>query len=161
MSRRGVILFLALSTIWGLPCLRLRVAVREVAPAPLVFLRTAPAALLLVPFAWRAGAFKALTGRWAWVVAYAVIEFGVPWLLMSTSEQHLTSSVTGMLVATVPLLAVIVAKITHPDERFGPARLTGLALGALRGGLLVGFAVPGWTRGWIPGTGGGAVGSTR
>jgi drug/metabolite transporter (DMT)-like permease len=160
MSRRGVILFLALSTIWGLPYLMIRVAVREVDPATLVFLRTAPAALLLVPFAWRAGAFKALTGRWAWVVAYAVIEFGVPWLLMSTSEQHLTSSVTGMLVATVPLLAVIVAKITHPDERFGPARLTGLALGALGVGLLVGFDVAGSNWVWIAAMGVVAVGYT-
>jgi drug/metabolite transporter (DMT)-like permease len=68
MSRRGVLLFLALSTIWGLPYLMIRVAVREVEPGTLVFLRTAPAALLLVPLAWRAGAFRPLKGRWLVVI---------------------------------------------------------------------------------------------
>jgi drug/metabolite transporter (DMT)-like permease len=155
-----VILFLALSTIWGLPYLMIRVAVREVDPATLVFLRTAPAALLLVPLAWRAGAFRALAGRWWWVCAYATIEFGVPWLLMSTAEQHLTSSVTGMLVATVPLLAVVVAKYTHPDEQFGPARLAGLGVGALGVGLLVGFDVAGSNWVWIAAMGVVVVGYT-
>ena len=160
MSRRGLLLFLALSTIWGLPYLMIRVAVREVDPATLVFLRTAPAALLLVPIAWRAGAFRALSGRWAFVVAYTVIEFGVPWLLMSSAEQHLTSSVTGMLVATVPLLAAIVARYTHPDERFGPARVAGLVLGALGVGLLVGFDVSGSNMVWIAAMGVVVVGYT-
>jgi drug/metabolite transporter (DMT)-like permease len=149
MSRRGLVLFLALSTIWGLPYLLIRVAVREVDPATLVFLRTAPAALLLVPLAWRAGAFRALAGRWSAVCAYTVIEFGVPWLLMSSAEQHLTSSITGMLVATVPLLAALIARFTHPEERFGPGRVAGLALGVLGVVLLVGFDVQGSQSVWI------------
>jgi drug/metabolite transporter (DMT)-like permease len=149
MSRRGVLLFLALSTIWGLPYLMIRVAVREVEPGTLVFLRTAPAALLLVPLAWRAGAFRPLKGRWLVVIVYTVVEFGVTWLLMSSAEQHLTSSVTGMLVATVPLLAAVIARFTHRDERFGPGRLAGLALGALGVGLLVGFDVEGSTWVWV------------
>jgi len=160
MSRRGALLFCALSVIWGLPYLMIRVAVREVDPATLVFLRTAPAALLLVPLAWRAGAFRALSGRWVPVVAYTVIEFGIPWLLMSSAEQHLTSSVTGMLVATVPLLAAVVARFTHPDERFGPARLAGLGIGALGVALLVGFDVAGSNWIWIAAMGVVVVGYT-
>ena len=51
MSRRGWILFVAMSVIWGVPYLMIRVAVRELTPATLVFGRTAIAALLLTPIA--------------------------------------------------------------------------------------------------------------
>ena len=161
MSRRGLVLFLAMSVIWGLPYLMIRVVVQHgVDPATLVFLRTAPAALLLLPFAWRAGVLPAVLARWPWLVVYAFVHFGVPWLLMSAAEQHLTSSVTGMLVAAVPLLAAVVAHYTHPEDRFGPARLTGLALGALGVGLLVGFDVAGSTWVWIAAMGVVVVGYT-
>src|SRR5580704_28448 len=106
MSRRGVVLFLVLSVFWGVPYLMIRVAVRHgVDPRTLVFLRTAPAALILLPLAWRAGALAPVLARWRWLVVYSFVHFGVPWLLMSSAEQHLSSSVTGMLVATVPLVA--------------------------------------------------------
>lgn len=145
-----MVLFLALSVMWGLPYFMIRVAVQHgVDPATLVFLRTAPAAAILLPLAWRAGALPAVLVRWRWLVVYAFVHFGVPWLLMSSAEQHLTSSVTGMLVATVPLVAAIVARRTHPEERFGPARVAGLALGVLGVGLLVGFDVVGSNWVWI------------
>jgi drug/metabolite transporter (DMT)-like permease len=150
MSRRGVVLFLALSVMWGLPYFMIRVAVQHgVDPGTLVFLRTAPAAAILLPLAWRAGALPAVLARWRWLVVYAFVHFGVPWLFMSNAEQHLSSSVTGMLVATVPLVAAVVALRTHPEERFGPARLAGLALGLLGVGLLVGFDVGGSNWVWI------------
>ena len=125
----AMVLFLALSVIWGLPYFLIRVAVQHgVDPATLVFLRTAPAAV--DPPAPRRGARRA-----AAVLAGVALarrstpssHFGVPWLLMSNAEQHLTSSVTGMLVATVPLVAAVVARRTHPEERSAPARVAGLA----------------------------------
>ena len=51
MSRKGWPLFIALCVIWGIPYLLIRVAVEELSPPALVLFRTAPAALLLVPFA--------------------------------------------------------------------------------------------------------------
>jgi drug/metabolite transporter (DMT)-like permease len=145
-----VVLFLALSVIWGLPYFLIRVTVQHgVDPGTLVFLRTAPAAVILLPLAWRAGALGPVLARWRWLVVYAFVHFGVPWLLMSSAEQHLSSSVTGMLVATVPLLAAVIALRTHPEERFGPARVAGLVLGALGVGLLVGFDVGGSNWVWV------------
>ena len=41
MSRRGIVLFASMCVIWGIPYLMIRVAVREITPATLVFLRTA------------------------------------------------------------------------------------------------------------------------
>jgi drug/metabolite transporter (DMT)-like permease len=161
MSRRGVVLFLALSVIWGMPYLMIRVAVQHgIDPGTLVFLRTAPAALILVPIAWRAGALRAVRARLGWIVVYAFVHFGVPWLLMSSAEQHLSSSVTGMLVATTPLLAAVVAKLTRGDEEFGPGRVAGLALGAAGVALLVGFDFSGSNWKWLAAMGVVVVGYT-
>ena len=64
MTRRGALLFAAMCVIWGIPYLMIRVAVRELAPVTLVFLRTGLAAALLVPLAARRAELRPLLGRW-------------------------------------------------------------------------------------------------
>lgn len=154
-------LFLALSLMWGVPYLMIRVAVRHgVDPGTLVFLRTAPAALILLPIAWRTGALKALRGRRWWTALYAGVHFGGPLFLIAVAEQHLTSSVSGMLIASVPLVSMAVAKVTHPNDVFGPTRIAGLVLGAIGVGLLVGFEVKGSNWVWLLAMAGAVVGYT-
>jgi hypothetical protein len=102
VSRKGWLLFIALCVIWGIPYLLIRVAVRELPPPALVFLRTAPAALLLVPLALHRGELRPLLARWRWVGAYTAIELAIPWLLLAHAEQRISSSLAGLLVAAVP-----------------------------------------------------------
>jgi drug/metabolite transporter (DMT)-like permease len=141
VSRRASLLFAALCIIWGLPYLLIRIAVREVDPATLVFLRTAPVAILLIPWAAMTDRLSPLRGRAGWVLTYTVCEFGIPWLLMSRAEIHLDSSTTALLVATVPILAVVVYRFTGAHERLGARRAVGLGVGALGVGALVGFGL--------------------
>ena len=96
MTRRGLILFAAMSVIWGIPYLFIRVAVAEVSPSFLVLVRTALAALILLPVAIARVDFRPILARWRWVVAFAVIEIAIPWVLLGSAEQHLTSSLTGL-----------------------------------------------------------------
>ncbi len=103
ISRKGWALFIALCIIWGIPYLFIRVAVREVSPAALVFFRTAPAALLLAPIALHRGELRQVLGHWRWVLAYTAVELAIPWLLLFHAEQRLTSSMAGLLIAAVPL----------------------------------------------------------
>ncbi|MGN6475281.1 MAG: EamA family transporter [Mycobacteriales bacterium] len=87
MTKRGWVLFLAMCFIWGIPYLLIRVAVRDLSPADLVFARTAIAAAILVPIAaWR-GALGGLRGHWKWVLAYTGVELTIPWLLLSTQRS--------------------------------------------------------------------------
>ena len=46
MTRRGWALFAAMSAIWGVPYLLIKVAVEEVAPVGVVFARTSVAAVV-------------------------------------------------------------------------------------------------------------------
>jgi drug/metabolite transporter (DMT)-like permease len=139
MNRRSWVLFAAMCVIWGIPYLLIRVAVRHVEPGTLVFLRTALGGLVLLPFALRGGGFGPVLRRWPWLVAFAVIEVAGPWLLLSDAEQHLSSSLTGLLVAATPLVGVLVARVMRSDEGLDPMRALGLLLGLVGVGMLVGL----------------------
>ncbi len=141
MSRKGLVLFVAMCIIWGIPYLLIRVAVRQLDPTTLVFARCGLAALVLVPVAALRGELLPVLRRWPWVVAFGAVEMGVPWLLMSRAEQHLTSSMTALLVAAVPICGVVLYRGTHHEERLTAARLAGLLLGTAGVAVLVGVNV--------------------
>jgi drug/metabolite transporter (DMT)-like permease len=128
--------------IWGVPYLLIRIAVRELTPSTLVFARTAPAALLLLPLAAARGQLRQLRRHWLPLLAFAVIEIALPWLLLASAEEHLTSSLTGLLIASVPLIGAVVATVTG-DDRIGGHRLIGLLLGFAGVAAIVGLNVGG------------------
>jgi drug/metabolite transporter (DMT)-like permease len=140
MSRRGWLLFLALGIIWGLPYLLIRIAVREVDPALLVLIRTGASALVLVPLAHWRGELQPVLRHWRPLVVYTMVEIGVPWFLLFRAERRLSSSLAGLLIAMVPLIAALVASISGSD-RIDRTRLAGLLVGLAGVGVLVGFDV--------------------
>jgi drug/metabolite transporter (DMT)-like permease len=141
MTRRGALLFAAMSVIWGIPYLMIRVAVRELAPVTLVFLRTGIAALLLMPFAALRGDLRPLLRRWRALLVYTAIEVAVPWVLLARAETRLTSSLTGLLIAAVPLVGAVVVTLTGERERQGRRRWLGLLVGVAGVAALVGLDV--------------------
>jgi drug/metabolite transporter (DMT)-like permease len=141
MTRRGWALFIAMGVIWGLPYLLIKVAVGELTPATLVLLRTGIGALLLVPLAATRGDLRGLRPYWKIIVAYSLIEVALPWLLLSDAERRLSSSLTGLLVAAVPLVAAVLAWRFGSHDRLDARRTLGLALGFVGVGALVGFDV--------------------
>lgn len=142
MTRRSWGLFTAMSLIWGVPYLLIRVAVRDFAPGTLVFLRTGIAGLVLLPFAFARGGFGPVLRRWRPLLAFTVIEMAVPWLLLGSAEQHLSSSLTGLLIAAVPLVGVVVAVVLRSDDRGGGVlRYVGLLLGLVGVVVLLGLDI--------------------
>jgi drug/metabolite transporter (DMT)-like permease len=123
------VLFALMSVIWGVPYLMIKIAVEEVSAPVLVFARTAVGAAILVPLALRPGVPDVLRRHWKPLALFAVIEMLVPWLLLTDAERHLSSSMAGLLVAAVPIIAVIVGKIAGDRERLGPVRWLGLLVG--------------------------------
>jgi drug/metabolite transporter (DMT)-like permease len=136
--------------IWGIPYLLIKVALRGFGPVDLVFVRFALGAVLLVPIALsRRVKVGPLLGRWGWIVAYTVIEMGIPWVLLSDAELHISSSLSGLLVSTVPLIGVVIGVLTRSGEHHGWRRILGLAVGLVGAGVLVGFDVSSSTFGAI------------
>jgi len=149
MSRRGWLLFLIVSLLWGLPYFMIRIAVRELDPVSVVMARTLPAALVLLPIAWRSGALKTLRGKLGWLGVYTIVEFGIPWFFMATAEQHVTSSLASLLICATPLISVLINKVLHPERAIGRRRLVGLALGSVGVLALVGLDTSTDSAWWI------------
>jgi drug/metabolite transporter (DMT)-like permease len=129
MSRRGWVLFIALGVIWGIPYLLIKVAIRELAPPSLVFLRTALGAAILLPMVVRRGEARALLARWRPIALFTVIEMAIPWLLLAHAERRVTSSLAGLFMASVPLVGAALARVTGRHERLGARRVGGLLVG--------------------------------
>jgi drug/metabolite transporter (DMT)-like permease len=140
MTRRSWALFAAMCVIWGVPYLLIRVAVRDFSPGVLVFSRTAIGGLVLLPFALANGGFGPVLRRWRPLLAFTVIEIAVPWLLLSDAERVLSSSLSGLLVAAVPLVGVVVAYVTRSEDAGGGwLRYAGLLLGLVGVVVLLGL----------------------
>src|SRR5687768_12386640 len=123
MTRRGALLFAAMCVIWGVPYLLIRVAVEELSPAMLVLARTAVAALLLLPLAAYRRELRGLLPYWLPILAFAAIEIAIPWVLLGAAERELSSSLTALLIAAVPIVGVLIAR-----ERLERSNATGLLL---------------------------------
>ena len=142
MSRRGALLFAAMCVIWGIPYLLIKVAVDDMSPSMLVLGRTLIAALLLVPIAAVRGELRPLLPYWAPLVAFAAIEIALPWVLLGAAETQVSSSLTGLLIAAVPLVAAVIAT-SSGAERLSLTSGIGLALGVLGVAAIVGVNLEG------------------
>ena len=141
MTRRGWVLFAAMAVIWGIPYLFIRIAVGEITPASLVFLRSVIGTVLLMPLAGARRELAPLAAEWRWLVVYTVVEIAVPWFLLSDAERRISSSLTGLLIAAVPSIGAVLAVATGAQDRLGSRRILGLVLGFVGVAILVGLDV--------------------
>ena len=143
MSRRGWALFLAMSVIWGVPYLLIKVAVAELSPVVVVFGRCVVGATLLLPWTVARRQLRPALRHWRALLLFTALEMTGPWLLLAYAEESLSSSLTGLLVATVPFVAALAGRLAGEEERLTPVRLLGMALGVVGIVALLGLDVGG------------------
>ncbi len=143
MSRRGWALFVTMSIIWGVPYLLIKVAVEELSPASLVLLRCALSAAVLLPWAVARGEVRPVLRHWKPLLLFTVLEMTGPWLLLAYAERSLSSSLTGLLIALVPVVAALAGRLAGEQDRFDAVRLLGMALGLLGVGAVLGLDLRG------------------
>lgn len=144
MSARAWLLLLACSALWGLPYLLIKVLVDDGVPASVVaFGRCAVGAAVLLPVAIATGALRGLAGRWRALLVLALLDMAVPFLLITSGERHVPSSVAGILIASVPLIVAVMALRYDHEERVDRSRLIGLLIGMGGVGLLLGVDLAG------------------
>ena len=139
MNRRAWTLLLVLAALWGSSYLFIKVALDELSPAMIVFSRTALAALILLPFALATGALAGLRGRSRAVVALAFVQIAAPFALITFGERYISSSLTGILVASAPIFTALLAPFLDHAERSSGMRLVGVWVGIVGVAVLLGF----------------------
>jgi drug/metabolite transporter (DMT)-like permease len=75
------------------------------------------------------------------LLLFAAFEIGGPWFLMSSAEQHISSSLAGLLVSAVPLIGVVIAPLFGNRDRIGPMGIGGLLLGLVGVAAIVGLDI--------------------
>ena len=89
----------------------------------MVFARCVVGAAILLPWTIAKGQLRPALRHWRALLLFTVLEMAGPWLLLSYAEKSLSSSLTGLLVATVPFVAALAARLAGEDERLTPVRL--------------------------------------
>src|SRR3954454_24739680 len=132
-------LLVLLAAIWGASYMFIKIGLDDGLPAgTIVFLRTALAAVGLLPIALRLGALEGLRERIGPLAVLASVQVAGPFLLITLGERHISSSLTGILVAAAPIFTYLLAFGIEGSERAGAASLTGVAIGIAGVALLLG-----------------------
>ena len=144
MNARTWGLFAAVSVVWGIPYFFIKVAVdADIPPAFVAWSRVTLGALILLPLAYRRGALDGLAERWRPLALYAATEIAVPFTLIAIGEQHVASSVTAILIASMPLAVSLLSIRFAPEDRPTGMRLVGLFVGLAGVVALVGIDIAG------------------
>ena len=139
MSRRNWFLFIFVGFLWGIPYLLIKVAVDELSPAVIVFSRVAIGSLILIPMAMRLGSLMPAIKAWRYVIPYAIGEMVGPWFLITAAEEKMSSGLAGLLVATVPIWATLIASMHGDKTVWQSKRLIGIFIGFIGIVLVVGI----------------------
>jgi drug/metabolite transporter (DMT)-like permease len=131
------------AAIWGASYLFIKVAVDEVEPSAMMFLRLVLATAVLLPvLLWRLGGREAVTalrgtGRNAFAVGF--LNAALPFVLIAWGEKYVDSGVAAIANATVPIFVVLLALRFNPSERVRGMRLAGILVGLVGVGVLAGL----------------------
>src|SRR5579859_3703691 len=149
MTRKGWLLFIAVSVFWGIPYLFIKIAVHELDPTVVVFARATIAAVVLIPMAIHAMTLRQLFRHWPIFLLFSIIHMVGPFLLISYGEQHVSSSLASLLIASMPLQVALLALGFDKSERVNGPRLIGMLIGMVGLVILLGFDVGGDRQQWL------------
>ena len=127
-SRRWLIDFALLAAIWGSSFLFMRLGVTEFGALPTAAVRVTVAAAFLLPLLWWRGLAPQLARHWKPIVAIGMLNSGIPFACFAFALLSITTGLSAILNATVPLFGALIARFWLND-RLAPSRMAGLAIG--------------------------------
>ena len=139
-STRGLLLLLGL--IWGGSFFFARIAVHDVPPFTLVFLRLSLAAVALhLYLAGRLGIYQSLRRHWPQFLLLGLINNAIPHTLIFCGQTQMGAGLASILNATTPMWTVLIGNQLTTDERLTSAKLAGCLTGLLGTIVLLGPSV--------------------
>lgn len=127
-TRAWVVDFVLLAALWGASFLFMRLATVEFGALPTAALRVGIATLFLLPILWLRGLVAQLRRHWKPVFIVGALNSGIPFALYSFALLSITTGLSAILNATVPLFGALVAWLWLKD-RPGAWRVLGLVVG--------------------------------
>lgn len=128
MPAASIVDFLLLAAIWGSSFLFTRYAVLDFGFVATAALRVAVAAAFLVPLMLARGHGPEFRRHWKAVCLLGMLNSGIPFLLFAFALLSITTGLSAILNATVPLFGALVAWAWLKDRPTG-SRVLGLVIG--------------------------------
>ena len=127
---RPVLVWLALSSIWGSTWLFIKLGLRDLPPVSFAGIRFVVAAAIL----WGIVAARRIpvpreARAWALIAGTGFIQFTLNYGLLFWGERHVSSGLAAVLQATIPAFGLVIAHAYLPQDRLSPAKVAGVALG--------------------------------
>jgi drug/metabolite transporter (DMT)-like permease len=136
-------MLVATAAVWGSSYLFIKVALDDFSEGAIVCIRTALGAALLLSFAAHRGVLHQVRGRGRWIAIIAFVQVVVPFLLITYGENHVSSSLTAILISSVPIFTALLAlRFDHAERSQGWA-LVGIVVGIVGVTMLFGVDLSG------------------
>jgi drug/metabolite transporter (DMT)-like permease len=132
-----------LAALWGASYMFIKVAIGDVSPIIVVWVRLVLAAMVLLPIAHRRGALAALRPHMPTIALLSVVQVAAPFLLITFGEKHIPSALAGILVASAPIFTALLAFWVDREELATGWRLVGIGIGIVGVALLFGVDLSG------------------
>src|ERR687886_482936 len=139
MTRRSWLMLVVTAAVWGSSYMFIKVALHDFSEGAIVCLRTALGAALLLSFAARRGVLGDIRPRVRWMVVVAFVQVVVPFLLITYGENRISSSLTAILISSVPIYTALLALRFDHAERSQGWGLVGIVIGIV--GVMMLFGV--------------------
>jgi drug/metabolite transporter (DMT)-like permease len=136
-------MLVANAAVWGSSYMFIKVALDDFSEGAIVCLRTALGALLLLSFAASRGVLADIRPRVRWMVVIAFVQVVVPFLLITYGENHISSSLTAILISSVPIYTALLAMRFDHAERSQGWALAGIVIGIVGVVMLFGVDLSG------------------
>jgi drug/metabolite transporter (DMT)-like permease len=143
VNRRAWIQMSVLAALWGASYMFIKVALDDVSPFVVVWVRLVLAALVLLPIAYRRGALAELRPHASTILFLSIVQVAAPFLLITFGEKHIASALAGILVASAPIFTALLAFRIDREELATGWALVGIFVGILGVVLLFGVDLTG------------------
>lgn len=120
--------FVLLAAIWGASFLFTRLGATEFGVLPTAGLRVSIAALFLLPLLVARGQLPALRAHWKKIFFLGMLNSGIPFALYAFALLSISTGLSSLLNATVPLFGALVAWLWLKDRPHG-LKIAGLLIG--------------------------------
>jgi drug/metabolite transporter (DMT)-like permease len=152
VSRRHLVMLLALAALWGSSFMFIEIALRDLAPSTLILLRMLSGAVTLAAYVVLARLDVAAMRPYVWPLALlGAGNTAVPFFLIAWGQQYIDSGLASILNASAPLFTALFALGYDRSQRSSGLRLVGILVGFAGVVLLVGFQLSGGERAVVGG----------
>ena len=129
--------FVLLAALWGASFLFMRLGASEFGALPTAGIRVSIAALFLLPLMLARGQWPALVVHWKKILFLGMLNSGIPFACYAYALLSITTGLSSLLNATVPMFGALVAWVWLKDRPNG-LKILGLLIG------FVGVAMLAW-----------------